>query len=38
MSEIALPDYLAAEVDAKEATQLPTPQGYKILIGLPKIE
>lgn len=26
------------EKDAKLATQLPTPQGFKILIGLPKIE
>jgi len=26
------------EKDAKLATQLPTPCGYKILVGLPKIE
>jgi len=50
MSELALPDYLAAEQEAKKqeqeinekgdqiAKQLPEPRGYKILIGLPKIE
>jgi len=48
MSEIVLPDYLAAEkvvdVAAAEATteqvakQLPDPCGYKILVSLPKIE
>jgi len=26
------------ELEAKAATQLPIPQGYKILVGLPKIE
>lgn len=48
MSEIVLPDYLAAEkvvgVAAAEATteqvakQLPDPCGYKMLVSLPKIE
>lgn len=28
----------AEEKDAKLATQLPQPQGFKILIGLPKVE
>ena len=47
MSELILPDHLAdkavppevAELsDEQKASQLPIPTGYKMLIGLPKIE
>lgn len=42
MVDLVLPGHVAAEKDALEeeklAQQLPTPVGYKLLIGLPKIE
>ena len=50
MSELVLPDYMkqeaavevkdqaVAEKEAKMAAQLPVPCGFKMLIGLPKIE
>lgn len=39
MSELLLPPGVAAEMDyTKLASQLPRPQGYKILCAIPKIE
>jgi co-chaperonin GroES (HSP10) len=42
MNNIAVPEHIAAEQAvasaAEKAAQLPDPKGYKILIGLPKIE
>lgn len=39
MSDLILPDGVAVQMDyEKLATQLPKPQGYKILCAIPKIE
>ena len=42
MNSIAVPEHIAQEIAVEEAvekaTQLPEPCGYKMLIGLPKIE
>lgn len=39
MSDLILPEGVAAQMDyEKLATQLPKPQGYKILCAIPKIE
>lgn len=42
MNTIAVPEHIVAEYAvadaAMKAAQLPEPKGYKILIGLPKIE